>query len=80
MGRCPNKNSFERSLKRFQTSEKGFGQQPVNPYLATVIDPVDVYLKLHEAVDYKQKPLSQVLKGLYKFSQDPVFSIQHHFA
>jgi hypothetical protein len=28
-GCCPNKNSFERSLKRFQASEKGFGQQPV---------------------------------------------------
>jgi len=29
-GCYPNKNSFERSLKHFQTSEKGFGQQPVH--------------------------------------------------
>ena len=29
-GCYPNKNSFERSLKRFQPSEKGFAQQP--PY------------------------------------------------
>jgi len=28
-GYCPNKNSFERSLKRFRPSEKGFGQQAV---------------------------------------------------
>jgi len=50
--------------KRFQTSEKGFGKRPVNLYLATVIDPVDVYLKLYEAVDYKQKPLSTSAEGL----------------
>ena len=55
-GRCPNKNSFERSLKRFQTSEKGFGQQPTN-----FLPPLPVEMKY---VTYKSNPYN--LSSLYK--------------
>ena len=47
-GCCPNRNPFERSLKRFRPSEKGFGQQPVKECSEPIFQPILICFRVFE--------------------------------